>query len=49
MRSAQHLLILALAVGLVAVGIGPRLDADTALAQAVQPRQVVFESFNEHG
>jgi hypothetical protein len=42
-------LVLVLAVGLGAVGIGARRDAEAALGQPLQPRQVVFESFNRPG
>lgn len=49
MRSAPCLLVLVLAAGLCAVGIGACRDADAALAQPLQPRQVVFESFNRPG
>jgi hypothetical protein len=49
MRSAPSVLVLVLAVGLLDVCIGSRLDADAALAQPVQPRLVVFESFNDPG
>jgi hypothetical protein len=49
MRSAPCLLVLVLAVGLSEVGIGARRDAEAALAQPLQARQVVFESFNRPG